>query len=128
MLPRMQPREFYHFVIEVAIVRPGPIQGGAVHPYLRRRQKHVDFQQAERFEIVLVPLNSASVRHRCIFDGNQPCELAATNHKAARVLRQMAREVEDLRRQFRPHGDHGLAGSRPDSSNRRNRPSEWSNH
>nr|WP_284509313.1 error-prone DNA polymerase [Caballeronia sp. GAFFF2] len=39
MLPRMQPRTFYDLVIEVAIVRPGPIQGGAVHPYLRRRQK-----------------------------------------------------------------------------------------
>jgi error-prone DNA polymerase len=38
MLPRMQPRIFYDLVIEVAIVRPGPIQGGAVHPYLQRRQ------------------------------------------------------------------------------------------
>ena len=38
MLPRLQPRKFYDLVIEVAIVRPGPIQGGMVHPYLRRRQ------------------------------------------------------------------------------------------
>ena len=38
MLPRMQPRHFYDLVIQVAIVRPGPIQGGMVHPYLRRRQ------------------------------------------------------------------------------------------
>ncbi|WP_144112657.1 error-prone DNA polymerase [Paraburkholderia sp. BCC1886] len=38
MLPRMKPRRFYDLVIEVAIVRPGPIQGGAVHPYLQRRQ------------------------------------------------------------------------------------------
>src|SRR4029077_14941480 len=37
MLPRMQPKCFYDLVIEVAIVRPGPIQGGMVHPYLRRR-------------------------------------------------------------------------------------------
>jgi error-prone DNA polymerase len=37
MLPRMKPRKFYDLVIEVAIVRPGPIQGGMVHPYLRRR-------------------------------------------------------------------------------------------
>ena len=36
-LPRMKPRSFYDLVIEVAIVRPGPIQGGMVHPYLRRR-------------------------------------------------------------------------------------------
>jgi len=38
MLPRMKPRNYYDLVIEVAIVRPGPIQGGMVHPYLRRRQ------------------------------------------------------------------------------------------
>lgn len=39
MLPRLQPREYYDLVVQVAIVRPGPIQGGMVHPYLRRRQK-----------------------------------------------------------------------------------------
>ncbi|WP_420030773.1 error-prone DNA polymerase (plasmid) [Pseudomonas oryzihabitans] len=37
MLPRLKPQTFYDLVIEVAIVRPGPIQGGMVHPYLRRR-------------------------------------------------------------------------------------------
>jgi error-prone DNA polymerase len=37
MLPRLRPRTFYDLVIEVAIVRPGPIQGGMVHPYLKRR-------------------------------------------------------------------------------------------
>jgi error-prone DNA polymerase len=39
MLPRLRPRKFYDLVIEVAIVRPGPIQGDMVHPYLRRRNK-----------------------------------------------------------------------------------------
>ncbi|WLW64795.1 error-prone DNA polymerase [Achromobacter aegrifaciens] len=38
MLPRLRPREYYDLVVQVAIVRPGPIQGGMVHPYLRRRQ------------------------------------------------------------------------------------------
>jgi error-prone DNA polymerase len=38
MLPRLQPRNFYDLVIEVAIVRPGPIQGDMVHPYLKRRE------------------------------------------------------------------------------------------
>jgi error-prone DNA polymerase len=38
MLPRLQPRNFYDLVIEVAIVRPGPIQGDMVHPYLRHRE------------------------------------------------------------------------------------------
>src|SRR3546814_5263287 len=38
MLPRIKPARFYDLVIEVAIVRPGPIQGDMVHPYLRRRE------------------------------------------------------------------------------------------
>ncbi len=38
MLPRLKPKEFYDLVIQVAIVRPGPIQGDMVHPYLRRRE------------------------------------------------------------------------------------------
>ena len=48
-LPRMQPRRFYDLVIEVAIVRPGPIQGDMVHPYLRRRQglEEVSFPSGE---------------------------------------------------------------------------------
>ncbi|WLA11540.1 error-prone DNA polymerase [Xanthomonas translucens] len=42
MLPRLRPKEFYDLVIQVAIVRPGPIQGGMVHPYLRRRNEEED--------------------------------------------------------------------------------------
>src|ERR1700748_3717577 len=42
MLPRLKPRTFYDLVIEVAIVRPGPIQGDMVHPYLRRREGKED--------------------------------------------------------------------------------------
>jgi len=54
MLPRLQPRCFYDLVIEVAIVRPGPIQGDMVHPYLRRRQglEEVDYPD-ERIRSVL---------------------------------------------------------------------------
>lgn len=49
MLPRLRPREFYDLVIEVAIVRPGPIQGDMVHPYLRRRQgkEAAEYQKPE---------------------------------------------------------------------------------
>ena len=36
-LPRLKPRRFFDLVVEVALIRPGPIQGGSVHPYLRRR-------------------------------------------------------------------------------------------
>ncbi|HEX4856901.1 MAG TPA: error-prone DNA polymerase [Limnobacter sp.] len=49
MLPRLKPREYYDLVIQVAIVRPGPIQGGMVHPYLKRRQglEQVDYPSPE---------------------------------------------------------------------------------
>jgi len=42
MLPRLRPEKFYDLVVEVAIVRPGPIQGGMVHPYLKRRKLQRD--------------------------------------------------------------------------------------
>jgi error-prone DNA polymerase len=54
MLPRLKPRDFYDLVIEVAIVRPGPIQGDMVHPYLRRRNKKepVTFPKEELREVL----------------------------------------------------------------------------
>jgi error-prone DNA polymerase len=54
MLPRLQPRRFYDIVIEVAIVRPGPIQGNMVHPYLRRRSgmEKVTFPKKELEEVL----------------------------------------------------------------------------
>ncbi|HTL10703.1 MAG TPA: error-prone DNA polymerase, partial [Chitinophagaceae bacterium] len=54
MLPRLQPRCFYDLVIEVAIVRPGPIQGDMVHPYLRRRngEEPIEYPSKELEEIL----------------------------------------------------------------------------
>ncbi|WP_119462366.1 error-prone DNA polymerase [Rhodospirillaceae bacterium SYSU D60014] len=54
MLPRLRPREFYDLVIEVAIVRPGPIQGDMVHPYLRRRngEEKIDYPSPELREVL----------------------------------------------------------------------------
>ena len=53
-LPRMKPRSFYDLVIEVAIVRPGPIQGDMVHPYLRRRngEEEVNFPSEELRDVL----------------------------------------------------------------------------
>ncbi|MFW9078641.1 error-prone DNA polymerase [Pseudomonas sp. P2757] len=54
MLPRLRPKEFYDLVIQVAIVRPGPIQGGMVHPYLRRRDKiEPEIYPSPALEVVL---------------------------------------------------------------------------
>ena len=50
MLPRLRPRKFYDLVVEVAIVRPGPIQGNMVHPYLRRREEQRRKGDAFRLE------------------------------------------------------------------------------
>lgn len=54
MLPRLKPKEFYDLVIEVAIVRPGPIQGDMVHPYLRRRSglEEAEYPTAEVREVL----------------------------------------------------------------------------
>jgi error-prone DNA polymerase len=54
MLPRLRPKTFYDLVIEVAIVRPGPIQGDMVHPYLRRRmgKEKVEYPSAELEDIL----------------------------------------------------------------------------
>ncbi|MDO5506039.1 MAG: error-prone DNA polymerase [Pseudoxanthomonas suwonensis] len=71
MLPRLQPRCFYDLVIEVAIVRPGPIQGDMVHPYLRRRRGEEDIdhppQLAHIFKRTLgVPLFQEQVMQLAI--------------------------------------------------------------
>src|SRR3546814_13333266 len=54
MLPRIKPRTYYDLVIQVAIVRPGPIQGDMVHPYLRQRegQEKFDFPTPELAKVV----------------------------------------------------------------------------
>jgi DNA polymerase-3 subunit alpha/error-prone DNA polymerase len=57
MLPRLKPREFYDLVIEVAIVRPGPIQGDMVHPYLKRRElrnagKTIQYEKPELKDVL----------------------------------------------------------------------------
>ncbi|MGC5702733.1 error-prone DNA polymerase [Pseudomonas sp. NFXW11] len=76
MLPRLKPKNFYDLVIEVAIVRPGPIQGGMVHPYLRRRngEEKVTYPSPE-LEVVLertrgVPLFQEQVMQIAIVAAN----------------------------------------------------------
>ena len=49
MLPRLRPEHFYDLVIEVAIVRPGPIQGRMVHPYLQRRERSRETREEPQY-------------------------------------------------------------------------------
>lgn len=78
MLPRLKPENFFDLVIEVAIVRPGPIQGGMVHPYLRRRQgKDPVSYPSEGIEMILgptlgIPLFQEQVMELMIHAGYSP--------------------------------------------------------
>ncbi|MBF6022584.1 error-prone DNA polymerase [Lysobacter niastensis] len=89
MLPRLKPKDFYDLVVEVAIVRPGPIQGGMVHPYLRRRQgKEAVVYPSEGIEEILgktlgIPLFQEQVMELVIHAGYQP-------HEADNLRRSMA--------------------------------------
>jgi error-prone DNA polymerase len=67
MLPRLKPKTFYDLVIEVAIVRPGPIQGDMVHPYLRRRngEEKVEYPSKELEEILQRTGASDENCHHC---------------------------------------------------------------
>ena len=54
MLPRLRPRNYYDLVVEVALIRPGPIQGAMVHPYLRRRngEEPIEYPSSELEEVL----------------------------------------------------------------------------
>ncbi|HVK50824.1 MAG TPA: error-prone DNA polymerase [Pseudoxanthomonas sp.] len=89
MLPRLKPKTFYDLVVEVAIVRPGPIQGGMVHPYLRRRMgKEQPTYPSPGIEEILkptlgVPLFQEQVMELVIHAGYLP-------HEADNLRRSMA--------------------------------------
>jgi error-prone DNA polymerase len=90
MLPRLRPRKFYDLVIEVAIVRPGPIQGNMVHPYLRRRrgEETIDYP-SEELRLVLektlgVPLfQEQAMRIAIVAAGFTPSEADALRRAMA---------------------------------------------
>jgi error-prone DNA polymerase len=112
MLPRMKPKEFYDLVIEVAIVRPGPIQGDMVHPYLRRREgiEPVEFPApspehgpADELEAVLgktlgVPLFQEQAMRLAI--------------EAARFTPEEANGLRRSMATFRHYGDVGAYGAK----------------
>jgi error-prone DNA polymerase len=96
MLPRLKPRVFYDLVIEVAIVRPGPIQGDMVHPYLRRRNK-----------IEKVSYPSPSPKH------GDPDELFKVLHKTLGVplFQEQAMRIAIEAAKFTPEEANGLRRS-----------------
>ncbi|WP_296660589.1 error-prone DNA polymerase [Paraburkholderia sp.] len=99
MLPRLRPRTYYDLVIQVAIVRPGPIQGGMVHPYLKRRQglEPVEYAKDELREALArtlgVPIFQEQVMHLAMVAADY------TGEEADKLRRAMAawRRDGDLR-------------------------------
>lgn len=105
MLPRLQPKEFYDLVIEVAIVRPGPIQGDMVHPYLRRRQgkERVEYPSRE-LEAVLkktlgVPLFQEQAMQIAIIGANFSPDEADELRRSLATFRHMG-TISSLRERF----------------------------
>lgn len=116
MLPRLRPRKFYDLVIEVALVRPGPIQGGMVHPYLKRRNEkeevtypHPDLEPVLK-RTLGVPLFQEQVMQLAIlgagYTGGQADQLRrdmASWKKHGRLLEHRDRLLEGFRK-------HGISG------------------
>jgi len=110
MLPRLKPKEFYDLVIEVAIVRPGPIQGKMVHPYLRRRSGEEQFSYpSEEIQQVLqrtlgVPLFQEQAMQLAIVAGGFTPEeadklrraMAAWKRKGDLIFRFGAKLIEGM--------------------------------
>lgn len=96
MLPRLRPRCFYDLVIEVAIVRPGPIQGDMVHPYLRRRNKEepVEYPKEELKEILGRTLGVPLFQEQAMKIAMVPAGFTAA-------------EADDLRRSMATFKAHG---------------------
>jgi len=105
MLPRLKPETFYDLVIEVAIVRPGPIQGNMVHPYLRRREKkeQVEYPSPE-LEAVLkktlgVPLFQEQAMQIAIIGANFTPDEADELRRALATFRHVSK-ISSLRERF----------------------------
>ncbi len=137
MLPRLRPQKFYDLVIEVAIVRPGPIQGGMVHPYLKRRngEAKVEVPHPDLWPILErtlgVPLFQEQVMQLSIvgagYSGGQADQLRrdmAAWKKSGRLLRHRQRLLdgfaskgipqafgEALFEQIKGFGDYGFPES-----------------
>ncbi|NIF56589.1 error-prone DNA polymerase [Burkholderia sp. Ax-1724] len=105
MLPRLKPDKYYDLVIEVAIVRPGPIQGGMVHPYLRRKQglEPIDYAKDELRPVLErtlgVPIFQEQVMHLAMVAAKYTGEQADQLRRAMAAWRRsgnLAKYQKDL--------------------------------
>ncbi|WP_345813565.1 error-prone DNA polymerase [Paraburkholderia sp. PREW-6R] len=113
MLPRLKPNKYYDLVIEVAIVRPGPIQGGMVHPYLRRKQglEAIDYAKDELRPVLErtlgVPIFQEQVMHLAMVAAKYTGEQADQLRRAMAAWRRsgnLARYQQDLNERMSARG------------------------
>jgi len=116
LLPRLQPRRFYDLVIEIALIRPGPIQGGAVHPYVRRKLGHETVTYAhEKLEPVLertlgIPVFQEQLMQMGMAVGGLSGEDADLLRRAMGSKRGIER-IESLKKKlYEGMADNGLTG------------------
>ncbi|MBB2974999.1 error-prone DNA polymerase [Microbacterium endophyticum] len=105
LLPRLQPRRFYDLVIEIALIRPGPIQGGAVHPFVRRKigDEEVTYPH-EKLKPVLertlgIPVFQEQLMQMAVVIGNCSAEEADTLRRAMGSKRGLER-IDSIREQL----------------------------
>jgi error-prone DNA polymerase len=115
-LPRLKPKEFYDLVVEVALIRPGPIQGGSVHPYIRRKNgkeqptvPHPLMEPALR-KTMGVPLFQEQLMQLAIdvagFDANEADQL----RRAMSAKRSMERMSQLKERLYQGMAERGITG------------------
>ncbi|QCP48816.1 error-prone DNA polymerase [Trinickia violacea] len=113
MLPRLKPKQYYDLVIQVAIVRPGPIQGGMVHPYLRRRQglEVVEYPKDELRPVLQrtlgVPIFQEQVMHLAMVAAEYSAEKADALRRAMAAWRRTGNlkpYQDDLKQKMRARG------------------------
>ncbi|QEO10038.1 error-prone DNA polymerase [Protaetiibacter larvae] len=120
LLPRLQPRRFYDLVVQIALVRPGPIQGGAVHPFVRRKlgQEEVTYAHP-KLEPVLartlgVPVFQEQLMQMAMAVGNCSGEDADLLRRAMGSKRGLER-IERLREKlYAGMAENGLSGAAAD--------------
>jgi error-prone DNA polymerase len=119
-LPRLKPREFYDLVVEVALIRPGPIQGGSVHPYIRRKNKQEEWRHphplmANALDKTLgVPLFQEQLMQLAIdVAGFDPAE-ADQLRRAMGSKRSTARMAQLKDRLYRGMAERGITGELAD--------------
>ena len=120
LLPRLQPRRFYDLVIEIALIRPGPIQGGAVHPFVRRKLGHEPVTYAHpKLEPVLertlgVPVFQEQLMQMAMTIGNCSGEDADLLRRAMGSKRGLER-IEKIREKlYEGMASNGLVGEAAD--------------